>query len=85
MYRRSIQLAPASLLAYKNLGTALLVQHNFKKGWEAYQAALSLDPKIFLDRGTPKVADPGSAQDRGAMNFYMARGCVRACHERMCH
>jgi Flp pilus assembly protein TadD len=78
MYRRSIQLAPASALAYKNLGTALLVQHNFKKGWEAYQTALSLDPQIFLDRTSPKVADPGSAQDRGAMNYYMARGCVRA-------
>jgi tetratricopeptide (TPR) repeat protein len=78
MYRKSIQLAPGSALAYKNLGTVLLVQHNFKKGWEAYQTALSLDPQIFLDRTGLKVADPGSAQDRGAMNYYMARGCMRA-------
>jgi tetratricopeptide (TPR) repeat protein len=78
MYRRTIQLEPGSALAYKNLGTALLVQHNFKKGWEAYQTALSLDPQIFLDRTSAKVSDPGSAQDRGAMNYYMARGCVRA-------
>jgi tetratricopeptide (TPR) repeat protein len=78
MYRKSIQLAPGSALAYKNLGTVLLVQHNFKKGWEAYQTALSLDPQIFLDRTSLKIADPGSAHDRGAMNYYMARGCMRA-------
>jgi tetratricopeptide (TPR) repeat protein len=78
MYRKTIQLEPGSALAYKNLGTALLVQRNFKKGWEAYRTALSLDPQIFLERTNPKVADPGSAQDRGAMNYYMARGCVRA-------
>jgi tetratricopeptide (TPR) repeat protein len=78
MYRRAIRLEPGSALAYKNLGTALLVQHKFVKGWGAYQTALSLDPKIFVDRATPKAADPGTAQDRGAMNYYMARGCVRA-------
>jgi len=78
MYRKAIQLAPGSALAYKNLGTILLVQHSFKKGWAAYQTALSLDPQIFLDRTNLKVSDPGSAQDRGAMNYYMARGCVRA-------
>jgi tetratricopeptide (TPR) repeat protein len=78
MYRRAIRLAPGSAVVYKNLGTALLVQRNYKKGWEAYETALSLDPNIFLDRKSPKVQDPGSAQDRGAMNYYMARGCVRA-------
>jgi tetratricopeptide (TPR) repeat protein len=78
MYRRAIRLAPGSALVYKNLGTALLIQRNYKKGWEAYETALSLDPQIFLDRTSPKVQDPGSAQDRGAMNYYMARGCVRA-------
>jgi tetratricopeptide (TPR) repeat protein len=78
MYRRSIRLAPGSALVYKNLGTVLLVQHNYKKGWEAYQTALSLDPKIFLEHASPKVQDPGSAQDRGAMNYYMAKGCARA-------
>jgi tetratricopeptide (TPR) repeat protein len=78
MYRKAIQLEPRSALVYKNLGTALLVQRNFKKGWAAYQTALSLDPQIFLERASPKVSDPGSPQDRGAMNYYMAKGCVRA-------
>jgi Flp pilus assembly protein TadD len=78
MYRKSIQLSPGSALAYKNLGTALLVQHKLDKGWQAYQTALALDPNIFLDRTTPKIADPGSAQGRGAMNYYIARSCTRA-------
>ena len=78
MYRKAIRLAPGSALAYKNLGTALLAQHSFKKGWAAYQTAISLDPKIFLDHTSPRVQDPGSVQDRGAMNYYMARGCVKA-------
>lgn len=78
MYRRAIRLAPDSALIYRNLGSALLGDHNYKKGWEAYQTALSLDPKIFVDHISPKVENPGSAQDRGAMNYYMARGCVHA-------
>ncbi len=78
MYRRAILLAPGSALIYRNLGTALLAQGNYQKGWAAYQTALSLDPQIFMDRANPKVEDSGSVQQRGAMNYYMARGCVRA-------
>ena len=78
MYRRAIRLDSTSALVYRNLGTALLAQHNFKKGWTAYETALALDPQIFMDHNSPKVENPGSAQDRGALNYYMARGCVRA-------
>ncbi|MDR3774340.1 MAG: tetratricopeptide repeat protein [Terracidiphilus sp.] len=78
MYRRAIRMAPGSALIYRNLGTSLLAQHNFQKGWAAYQTALSLDPQIFMDRASPKVDNNGSAGQRGAMNYYMARGCVRA-------
>jgi len=78
MYRKAIRQDPASALIYRNLGSALLGEHNYKKGWEAYQTALSLDPQIFVDHANPKVENPGSAQDRGAMNYYMARGCVNA-------
>jgi len=78
MYRRAIRLSPGSALIYRNLGSALLGDHNYKKGWEAYQTALSLDPQIFVDHTSPKVENPGSVQDRGAMNYYMARGCVHA-------
>ena len=42
-----------------------------------YQAALALDPTIFENNANPKVENPASAQQRGALNYYMARGCAR--------
>jgi tetratricopeptide (TPR) repeat protein len=78
MFRKSIAVAPNSPLAYKNLGTALMAQHDYKKGWIAYQKALALDPAIFRNHAVLHVENPGTAQDRGAMNYFMAKGCVRA-------
>jgi Tfp pilus assembly protein PilF len=78
MYRKALKLDPKSAVIEKNLGTSLLAQHHYKKGWAAYQAALTIDPHIFKSSSSPRVDNPASAQDRGAMNYYMARGCVRA-------
>jgi Tfp pilus assembly protein PilF len=78
MYRKALKLQPKSALIEKNLGTNLLAQHHYKKGWEAYQAALAIDPEIFQSSVSLKVDNPASVQDRGAMNYYMAKGCVRA-------
>jgi tetratricopeptide (TPR) repeat protein len=78
MYRRALKLDPKSAMIEKNLGTNLLAQHHYKKGWAAYQAALAIDPQIFKNSVSPRVENPASVQDRGAMNYYMARGCVRA-------
>jgi tetratricopeptide (TPR) repeat protein len=78
MYRRALKLEPKSAMIEKNLGTNLLAQHRYKKGWQAYQAALAIDPQIFKDSVSLRVENPASTQDRGAMNYYMARGCVRA-------
>jgi tetratricopeptide (TPR) repeat protein len=78
MYRKAIKLDPRSAVIEKNLGTNELAQHHYKKGWEAYQAALAIDPQIFKNSVSPRVDNPASVQDRGAMNFYMAKGCVRA-------
>ena len=78
MYRKAHKVDPKSALIEKNLGTNLLAQHHFKKGWEAYQAALAIDPQIFNPSGGLRVDNPASTQDRGAMNYYMAKGCVRA-------
>jgi tetratricopeptide (TPR) repeat protein len=78
MYRRALKVDPKSALVLKNLGTDLLAQHQYKKGWEYYQSALSIDPQIFDHNGGPRVENPASVQDRGAMNYYMAKGCVRA-------
>jgi tetratricopeptide (TPR) repeat protein len=78
MYRKALKLQPKSALIEKNLGTNLLAQHHYKKGWEAYQAALAIDPEIFQGSVSLRVDNPASVQDRGAMNYYMAKGCVRA-------
>lgn len=78
MYRKALRLTPNSAVLQKNLGTNLLAQHKYEQGWEYYKAALAEDPHIFDNRINPHVENPGTAQDRGAMNYYMARGCVRA-------
>jgi tetratricopeptide (TPR) repeat protein len=77
-YRKALKLDPKSALIHKNLGTALLAEHKYKKGWAEYQDALLIDPQIFEHNNTVRVENPASIQDRGAMNFYMAKGCVRA-------
>lgn len=78
MYRKSLKIDPKSALVLKNLGTDLLAQHKYEKGWEVYKAALEIDPQIFDRASGPRVENPASVQDRGAMNYYMAKGCVRA-------
>jgi Tfp pilus assembly protein PilF len=77
LYRKALKINPTSALVYKNLGTNLLAQHKYTRGWDAYQHALTLDPQIFESQGTPQVQNPASISDRGAMNYYMALGCVR--------
>jgi tetratricopeptide (TPR) repeat protein len=77
MYKRAIKIQPKSPLILKNLGTNLFVQRKYGKGWEAYQKAMELDPSVFLDHDSPTVANPTSVRERGAMNYFMARGCVR--------
>jgi pentatricopeptide repeat protein len=77
-YRKAVKLDPQSALVHKNMGTVLLAEHKYKKGWQEYQTALSLDPKIFEKNNAVRVENPASVQDRGAMNYYMAKGCVRA-------
>lgn len=78
IYRKALKIDPQSAIVLKNLGTNLLAQHKYKKGWEAYQAALAVNPQIFDRNAGPQVENPASVQERGAMNYYMAKGCVRA-------
>jgi tetratricopeptide (TPR) repeat protein len=79
MYRKSLKLEPGSPLVIKNLGSDQLAQHKYKQGWESYQAALALDPNIFKDKSAGlRVVNPASLSERGAMNYYMAKGCLRA-------
>jgi tetratricopeptide (TPR) repeat protein len=78
MYHKALKLDPQSAVIEKNLGTALLAEQKYKKGQEAYKIALSIDPLIFEGSASLRIDNPASVQQRGAMNFYMARSCVRA-------
>jgi tetratricopeptide (TPR) repeat protein len=78
LYRKAIKIEPRSALIVKNLGTDLLAEHHYDKGWQAYQQALAIDPHILAEHFNPRVENPSTAQDRGAMNYYMALGCVRS-------
>jgi tetratricopeptide (TPR) repeat protein len=79
MYRKALKINPESALIWKNLGTTLLEQRKYKKGKEAYRTAQNLDPAIF-DKSSLgfTVQNTAAAQDRGAMNYYMAESCVKA-------
>ena len=78
MYRKAIKADPKSAIYFKNLGTNLLSRRKYDKGLKAYEQALALDPHIFDGQGTSTVQNPASLQDRGAMNYYMAKSCVQA-------
>jgi tetratricopeptide (TPR) repeat protein len=78
LYRHAIKLNSQSALFHKNLGTAYISARKYKKGWEEYRAALVIDPQIFSTQTGLRVMNPTSAQDRGAMNYFMAKGCLMA-------
>ncbi len=78
MYRKALKIDPGSALIMKNLGTNLLSQHKYAKGWQEYQAAIKIDPNIFENNSRPRIENPASVSDRGAMNYYLAKGCARA-------
>jgi len=78
MYRRALKADPKLAVAYKNLGTNLLAQHQYSKGWDAYRAALAIDPNIFEGSANPRVEDAAPLEERGAVNYFKARGCMQA-------
>jgi Flp pilus assembly protein TadD len=78
LYHKALKIDPHSALIYKNLGTNLLAQHKYQQGWGAYQAALKIDPNVFKNLSGPRVQNASTVEERGATNYYMARGCVRA-------
>ncbi len=78
MYRQALKFDPQSAITYKNLGTNLLGQQKYEKGWDAYKKALAIDPNVFQNTVNPRVQDATSLRERGALNYYMARGCAHA-------
>jgi tetratricopeptide (TPR) repeat protein len=78
LYRKALKIDPQNAPILKNLGTNLLTEKKYDRGWELYQEAIEVDPQIFSDRSNPKVENPATVQERGAMNYYMALGCARS-------
>ena len=78
MYRRALKIEPRSAVTMRNLGTSQMAEHRYKQGLRSYQAAMAIDPHIFEERQGPQAGNPTTAQSRGAMNFFMAKSCVRA-------
>jgi Tfp pilus assembly protein PilF len=77
MYRKALKVSPQSAMILKNLGTNQMVQHKYSRGLQYYKEAMAIDPAIFADQSSPRVQNPTNVQERGAMNYYMALGCVR--------
>ena len=78
LYRKALKVDPKSALIHRNLGSNQMAQHRYKKGTESYRAALAIDPNIFTSHTGASIQNPASAQDRGALHYYMAKGCVNA-------
>jgi tetratricopeptide (TPR) repeat protein len=77
-YRKAIKLNPDDAKALSNLGTNLLNQREYKKGAEAYQQALAINPHV-LDAGFGIHQDePSDKQALGAANYFKARSCAQA-------
>jgi tetratricopeptide (TPR) repeat protein len=78
LYRKALKIDPQNAPILKNLGTNLLAERKYEKGWALYQEAIKVDPQIFANHNNPKVENPATVQERGAMNYYMALGCARS-------
>jgi len=80
MYRSALKLDPKSALILKNYGTNLMAEHKYEKGSEAYQKALAIDPTIFSGVNGPVAQNSSSLEERGAVHYFMALGCLREGH-----
>jgi tetratricopeptide (TPR) repeat protein len=77
-YRKALKLDPTSAVFIKNLGTDFLDRGQYDKGGKLYAEALALDPDIFNSNSALRIDSPSSAENRGAINYYMAKSCARA-------
>ncbi|MFZ0743443.1 MAG: tetratricopeptide repeat protein [Terracidiphilus sp.] len=77
-YQKALKQEPKSAVILKNLGTDLLMRRKYKEGGQMYARAMEIDPDIFAGVTGQSIADPTSTENRGAMNYYMAKTCARA-------
>jgi Tfp pilus assembly protein PilF len=78
LYRKALALEPRSAVVQLNLGTDLIAEQKYGEGWQHYQTALEMDPHAFENMVGPRIGSQASALNRGAVNYYMAKGLARA-------
>jgi tetratricopeptide (TPR) repeat protein len=77
-YKKALKYDPHSALILRNLGSNFMSQHKYKKGADLYRAAIAIDPHILEQHTTASVQNPTPVKDRGALHYYMAKGCMSA-------
>lgn len=78
LYRKALALEPSSARIASNLGTSLMVQNKYEEGSKIYKRALELDPDIFETSEGPVFINGVAMEQRGAVNYYIAKDCAQA-------
>jgi Flp pilus assembly protein TadD len=73
LYRKAFEADPQSARIAMNLGTNLMTQSKYSEGSEMYKKAMALDPEVFGSTEGPISQNSVPLEQRGAMNYYMAR------------
>lgn len=73
LYRKAFEADPQSARIAMNLGTNLMTQRKYSEGSEMYKKAMTLDPEVFGSTEGPISENAVPLEQRGAMNYYMAR------------
>jgi Tfp pilus assembly protein PilF len=77
-YRKALRIDPKAAIILRNLGSNYMSQRKFSRGSMCFQQAMAIDPTVFQPHAGVSVENPSTAQERGAMHYYMARSCVTA-------
>ena len=78
LYRKAHEADPESARITMNLGTSLMAQRKYAEGGEFYKRALALDPDVFSSSEGPVSINGVPLEQRGAMNYYKAKGYAQA-------
>ena len=78
-YSKAASLRPTDAVFQYNIGSAYFADHNYPKAAQAYKAAFTLDPNIFIRVSrTGIMAQATSPEDRAAFSFMVAKMYARA-------
>lgn len=76
MYKKALRLDSKSASAYKNLGAAYFHEGKFRRGSEAFEEAITIDPTVFDRQGL--TVDAEDAATLANMNYFLAELCAKS-------